>query len=335
MTDELRTLLREAAASPATIDYEALVARGRRWRRGMLTGAALGLVAVVSVAVAAVVWQQPPAPPVIGDRPSPPETARPPQTSTPDGSVLAVVEAPSGDAGRAVVADQAELDAYFQQWIEPWRFVSPSHLPTLGPQRGAVIVAVDASQCRNQRFAFSEVTIADVATVHFTPVPGGASACPTDGSGGSRLVYIIAVARADAARISDVAAMLGPNPIDAGWTRPDTWPPFQWYGPDDQDTPTQDVTVTPGPVHCDWEHIAFLRPPPDHQAPGVNYYVADRAGLLVGGYQAETALPADAVWSGYQTVGWKLWFAPSDDAAYLVADDGHVERWPASRGGCA
>jgi hypothetical protein len=67
----------------------------------------------------------------------------------------------------------------------------------------------------------------------------------------------------------------------------------------------------------------------------VNYYVADRAGLLVGGYQAETALPADAVWSGYQTVGWELWFAPSDDAAYLVADDGHVERWPASRGGCA
>lgn len=327
MTDDLRTLLHAAAASPAgTTDYEALAARGRAWRRAVLAGSAVVLMVVVSVAVVAL--QAPPDVPVIGDGPTPTESARSDVAQAVN--VLAVVEAPTGDAGRAVATDQTELDAYFQQW----RYLSPSRPPTLGRDQGALIVAIESSHCRSQQLAVAEVTFGDVATVHFTAEPAENSTCLGDG----RLVYVIAVARDDASSVSDVTGMLRGASIDAGWSRPSAWPPQQWYGPDDRGTPSDDVVVVPGPAHCDHQDIAFLSAPARSDREGLPVqYVRDPFGYLVDDYEhvEDAVLPEDATPSGYWTTGWQLWFAESDDAAYLVADDGHVERWPPYLGSCA
>jgi len=334
MTEDLRTLLHEAAASPTgTTDYQALAARGRTWRRVTLTGAAFVLLVVASVAVVAL--QAPPALPVIGDEPTPTEptateTAPTETTPTPaahNADVLAVAEAFTGDAARAVITDQAELDAYFEEW----RYLSPSRPPTLSPGKGALIVAIESSLCHNQQLAISEVTFTDVATVHFTATPDDSTVCLSE----ARLVYVIGVALADASRVSDVTAMLGLASIDAGWSRPAEWPARDWYGPDDPDAPTEDVFVFPGASHCDWQHLAFLVSPSrsDAQDRPIRY-VRDPYGYLVEGHLEDAVLPDDAAPSGYWTVGWELWFADSDDAAYLVADDGHVERWPPYVGQC-
>lgn len=329
MTEDLRTLLHEAAASSTgTIDYEALAARGRAWRRVTLTGTAFVLLVVVSLAVLAI--QAPPALPVIGDKPTPTEpapTETAPSPAAHNADVLAVAEAFTGDAARAVINDQAELDAYFEEW----RYLSPSRSPTLGPGQGALIVAIESSMCHNQQLAISEVTFTDVATVHFTATPDDSTGCPSE----ARLVYVIGVALADAIRVGDVTAMLGPAPIDAGWSRPAEWPPRDWFGPDDPDTPTEDVRVSAGPSHCDWQKIAFLLPPRSDPSGPPLRYIRDPFAYLVEGHLEDAVLPEDAAPSGYWTVGWELWFAESDDAAYLVADDGHVERWPPHLGTCA
>lgn len=96
-----------------------------------------------------------------------------------------------------------------------------------------------------------------------------------------------------------------------------------------------------GPEHCAWQAAHFLGL---SWPPGRTYddprrkrtYVKDPDGVLDfapelrEGYKATTALPGDALDTGYRNDDYALWYSPSagDSRVYLVRDDGRVELWP-------
>lgn len=92
-----------------------------------------------------------------------------------------------------------------------------------------------------------------------------------------------------------------------------------------------------GAAHCDWQNVHFLGVDaavlPGGSSRKVSAFIRDPRGALgvpelMRRFDASSALPTDAVATGYENGGYALWLAPSErDAAFLVRDD-HVERWP-------
>jgi hypothetical protein len=103
----------------------------------------------------------------------------------------------------------------------------------------------------------------------------------------------------------------------------------------------QQVESSAGPEHCGWQDAQFLLlswpPGRTHDDPRrLRTYVKDPHGVLGSapslreGYQADTALPGDAVDTGYRNDGYALWYSrrAADSRVYLVRGEGEVESWP-------
>jgi hypothetical protein len=107
-----------------------------------------------------------------------------------------------------------------------------------------------------------------------------------------------------------------------------------WQDADGDPVPVTTITSSPGPEHCDWEDIVFLRLG-RAGSDSWQQYLRDTDGeltaLLRTTYADDVALPAGAEATGYRHDGRELWLVPDGSAAYLVdvADPDDVERWPA------
>lgn len=99
-----------------------------------------------------------------------------------------------------------------------------------------------------------------------------------------------------------------------------------WTDRDGTRVPTSTIASFEGPTHCGWQSVTFLHLD-DRQ------YLRDPQGLLegqvVGPYDGDTQLPADATDTGYRNNGQELWLDPDADTAYVVTDT-TVEAWPAT-----
>lgn len=124
-----------------------------------------------------------------------------------------------------------------------------------------------------------------------------------------------------------------------------------WY--DEEGDPTYyhdeegwhlELHVINGAEHCGWQSASFLTlawpigsDVEDGSEENVRSYVRDPGGVLSGDLAVpppdlDAALPEDAASTGYHRGDWQLWVSPGDvdEAVYLVAGNGIVERWPRS-----
>jgi len=126
-----------------------------------------------------------------------------------------------------------------------------------------------------------------------------------------------------------------------------------WF--DEQGNPTYfkdergwhlELHVINGAEHCGWQSASFLTLAwpigSDFQGgedgeDAARSYVRDPEGVLAGDFgvpppELAASLPGGASYSGYHRGDWQLWVSPSDidEAVYLVAANGSVERWPRS-----
>jgi hypothetical protein len=119
-----------------------------------------------------------------------------------------------------------------------------------------------------------------------------------------------------------------------------------WTDASGSRVPVTTVMSFPGPEHCDWQDITFLRLGEDPRgvAPDrVEEYLRDTTGelgrFLDGKFSNHARLPDDAKDTGWRHDGRELWLVPDKSAAFLVSvgDRSDVERWPASTEpiGCA
>ncbi|MFN8194309.1 MAG: hypothetical protein U0R80_08515 [Nocardioidaceae bacterium] len=99
--------------------------------------------------------------------------------------------------------------------------------------------------------------------------------------------------------------------------------------------PQSVVSSFSGPEHCGWQDITFLKVGDDpSRAP---QFVSDDGGefegQLLAAYDGSARLPADAVDTGFQRAGRRLWLAADRSAAYLVGldDPADVQQWPRAR----
>ena len=121
-----------------------------------------------------------------------------------------------------------------------------------------------------------------------------------------------------------------------------------WY--DEQGSPTYfkdesgwhlTLHVIDGPEHCGWQSASLLTlawPLGSDDQGGVDrtrLYIRDPENVFQGELdvpppELDATLPADAVDTGFHRGSWHLWVADggTDDAVYLVSDEGSVERWP-------
>jgi hypothetical protein len=99
--------------------------------------------------------------------------------------------------------------------------------------------------------------------------------------------------------------------------------------------PTTVVRTAVGPAHCGWQSTILLYT--DHDA---TIYIRDPLGVLrpaeVGEYLPDTALPDDAVDSGFGALDRQLYTSPDRNFVFIRTPTG-VERWPRTTGpiGCA
>ncbi|GAA4975442.1 hypothetical protein [Kineococcus glutinatus] len=106
-------------------------------------------------------------------------------------------------------------------------------------------------------------------------------------------------------------------------------------------SPAAQVRSARGEEHCGWDEAVFLRMPwppgaVDSAGPGDDRtYLRDPDGVVAGGryaeaFDADAALPPDAVDTGLRLDGVQLWTTPGGDVAYLRDPEGGVEAWPAT-----
>lgn len=105
------------------------------------------------------------------------------------------------------------------------------------------------------------------------------------------------------------------------------------------------VSAFTGAEHCGWESVEVIRvssdvaPPQTDGDPWIDF-VRDTDNVLPkrlvsGEFHVEGTLPDDAMDTGHETPYGHLWLAPgAPDSAYVVTDDGTVEKWPAGDPGC-
>jgi len=112
------------------------------------------------------------------------------------------------------------------------------------------------------------------------------------------------------------------------------FPQEVWMDADGDRVPTSVITSSRGPEHCGWESATFLRV--DGRG-----YISDPEGVLdgkgfVAPFDADAELPSDAIDTGYQQQGLRLWLSNDRLIAFVVTAD-RVEAWPSSTEefGCA
>lgn len=179
---------------------------------------------------------------------------------------------------------------------------------------------------------------------------------PTSGTGQATgfnrlwLVGLIAVCAAAASALWAVTLLPIADPLPSqlqGWRtvgsyfdRPPPWPGKPWTI-DGRTVPPAELAASAGPSHCGWDAVTFLSvgwPPGtiSTSASQDRQYIRDPAGRihqgrLLGSWEHNPKIPADARDSGYRYGALDLYLAPSDEDiyAYLVAPS-DSERWPRS-----
>ena len=98
-----------------------------------------------------------------------------------------------------------------------------------------------------------------------------------------------------------------------------------WTDREGRPADTREVHSYLGPEHCDWQSMIFLQL-------GHRTYVRDVLPELRSyvdhPYVAHTALPGDAVDSGFSRDGRRLWLAADHRTAYVGTHPSDVEAWP-------
>ena len=133
---------------------------------------------------------------------------------------------------------------------------------------------------------------------------------------------------------------VGKTSVAALFDYPPDYPGYTWTR-NGQPVSPQELDVSAGGRHCDWESATFLTLgwplgtnwPDSSQA---RQYVRDPHGVVKSAYVSEkpvlrAMLPVDALPTGYQHGLVQLFLSPSDDdlAIYVVGPDA-TERWPRS-----
>lgn len=103
--------------------------------------------------------------------------------------------------------------------------------------------------------------------------------------------------------------------------------PTGWTDANGHPTSPHEIESFQGAEHCDWQEATFLVLDED------TWYVRDPAGIpdfarvLATTFKADATLPPHARNTGYRDAEGRT-LHTTRDAAYLVARDGHTERWP-------
>jgi len=133
---------------------------------------------------------------------------------------------------------------------------------------------------------------------------------------------------------------VGKTSVAALFDYPPDYPGYTWTR-NGQAVSPQELDVSTGGKHCNWQSVTFLTmgwPPGNHWVGSsqARQYVRDPDGVVKSGYISEklvlrATLPGDALPTGYQHGSVQLFLSPSDDdlAIYVVGPDA-TERWPRS-----
>lgn len=105
-----------------------------------------------------------------------------------------------------------------------------------------------------------------------------------------------------------------------------------WQDADGEPVPVTEVSSGPGPEHCGWDRFTFLYLADD----AVYVRAPDRTvrDSVRGTYRSGIPLPDDAVATGYQREGLRLW-RDRDGGRVYVGTPERVESWPRFVDGCA
>lgn len=89
------------------------------------------------------------------------------------------------------------------------------------------------------------------------------------------------------------------------------------------------ISSSVGSAHCDWQEAHFLGLGEGRDG---RTYARDPHGvlgteMLLGTYDGDVTMPADARDTGYRLRDWQLWLTKDEKTAYVRTSDG-VEAWP-------
>ena len=98
-----------------------------------------------------------------------------------------------------------------------------------------------------------------------------------------------------------------------------------WTNAAGERMPTGRIVSAPGPEHCDWHDMTFLRLGDD--AVYVRQPHRDLRSYFGEPFDPSLPLPEGAIDTGYRRAGDHLWLSPTEHRAY-VGDSGGVEMWP-------
>lgn len=117
------------------------------------------------------------------------------------------------------------------------------------------------------------------------------------------------------------------DPAEFDPSTDDRFPMDIWQDVDGDRVPTSIITSFAGAEHCGWESATFLTV--DGET-----YISDPEGVLDGAglaasFSIDARLPADAIDTGYQHDGRRLWRSADHKVAFIVTAD-RTESWPPS-----
>jgi hypothetical protein len=138
--------------------------------------------------------------------------------------------------------------------------------------------------------------------------------------------YVETVARCDFSEFPEADAQLD-GLVDYG----------VWADDEGTTVPVSRIYSTPGPEHCDWQDMTFLVVG-EGERRGAQVYVeapiVELRDYMSGTFLTDIRLPNDAIDTGWQRDGRRLWLSPDDRYAY-VGSSSSVDGWPRFDAGCA
>ncbi len=131
-----------------------------------------------------------------------------------------------------------------------------------------------------------------------------------------------------------IETFAGCDPAEFDPSTGDAFPQQVWKDADGARIPTSVITSSQGPEHCGWESATFLRVDGRNYVSDPRHVLDDRN--LVAPFDDDAALPADAVDTGYQRQGQRVWLSSDRRIAFVVTAEA-VEAWPSATEqiGCA
>lgn len=107
-----------------------------------------------------------------------------------------------------------------------------------------------------------------------------------------------------------------------------------WKDRDGRRVPLTVISSSAGAAHCDWQDAHFLGTGEGRDG---KLYARDPHGvlggeMLLGEYDGDVRMPADARDTGYRLRDWQLWLTDDEKTAYVRTSDG-VEAWPRVKDG--